>query len=288
MKEITINWHIIEKCNYSCSYCFAKYQRTNQKKLQQSKKDINIFLDKLYSYFKNKYPEYLIRLNLAGGEPTLSKNLSYIIRRAYRIGFKISLITNASKLTTTFIEENAKYISIFAVSIDSLESKTNVLIGRETKHQTLKISKLIASIEKFRLIHPEILIKINTVVNTYNNTEFMGHFIDLIKPHKWKVLQALSVNTIQMFCTDQEYQTFLNNHKSISSKIYTESKDDMTNSYIMLDPYGRFYQNGNDSYTYSKSILEISVEEAFSSIDFDLSKYFSRYKHNAIKKGRAC
>ena len=44
------------------------------------------------------------------------------------------------------------------------------------------------------------------------------------------------------------------NHKNISSRIYKESKDDMTNSYIMLDPYGRFYQNENNSYTYSKSI----------------------------------
>ncbi len=27
--EITINWHIIEKCNYKCKYCFAKYSKMN-------------------------------------------------------------------------------------------------------------------------------------------------------------------------------------------------------------------------------------------------------------------
>ena len=112
MNEITINWHIIQKCNYTCTYCFAKYEKYETKEIHQSKEKIEILLNNIYSYFNKKYDGYTIRLNLAGGEPSLSRNFDFIIKKAYKIGFKVSIITNSSKLTTKFIESNAKYIFI--------------------------------------------------------------------------------------------------------------------------------------------------------------------------------
>jgi len=278
MNEITINWHILEKCNYNCNYCFAKYTNDGRKEIHNSKEDIELLLQKLYHYFSEKYHNYSIRLNLAGGEPMLSKNLYYIIESAYKIGFTISLITNASKLTTRFIKTNAQYISMFAISIDSIYKKTNMEIGRSTKNEILNISKIFKHLEELKKINSSIKIKINTVVNRYNYKEYLGDIIDLIHPFKWKVLQALSL-TDEVYCRNEEYHIFLKNHQNITSKISKESNDDMIDSYIMLDPYGRFYQNSFGQYNYSESILNISVDEAFKSIKFDFKKFMKRYTH---------
>ena len=48
MNEITVNWHIIQKCNYKCYYCFAKYDNYDKKEVHNSKKEIEILLNKIY------------------------------------------------------------------------------------------------------------------------------------------------------------------------------------------------------------------------------------------------
>ncbi len=279
MNEITINWHIIEQCNYNCEYCFAKYEKSLKKEIHISKQEIEILLKKVYLFFSEEYKGTPLRLNIAGGEPTLSKNLDFIIKKAYVIGFHISLITNLSKITSRFIESNAKYLSIFATSIDSLEESTNIKIGRASQNEVLSEEKIIQIINQVRKENNNIEIKINTVVNEYNYKEYLGDFIDLIKPFKWKVLQALSINKDRIYCTEKQFNVFLNKHQDINSKLYRESNEDMKNSYIMIDPHGRLYQNTNIKYNYSDSILNISAEEAFRSIEFNLDKFQKRYEY---------
>ncbi|EDZ61970.1 radical SAM domain protein [Sulfurimonas gotlandica GD1] len=279
MNEITINWHIIQQCNYKCTYCFAKYKRSFEKEIQVSKKDIEVLLNKVYSFFSQEYKGTVVRLNIAGGEPTLSRNIDFIIKKAYEIGFKVSLISNSSKITNRFIESNAKYLSMFAISIDSIEKSTNLNIGRSYKNEILDVSRIIKSIEQFRKINKNIQIKINTVVNEHNYQEYLGHFIDLINPIKWKVFQALSMDKDIEYCSIEQFNVFLDKHEGIDSKIYIESNDDMKDSYIMIDPHGRFYQNTNITYNYSDSILNSSVADAFQSIEFNLNKFNKRYKN---------
>lgn len=284
MKEITINWHIIQKCNYKCYYCFAKYAKLERKEIHYSKKEIEILLNKVYKTFNSNYKDYDIRLNIAGGEPTLSKNLNFIIETAYKIGFKVSIITNSSVLTIKFIRLNAKYLSIFATSIDSINRNNNLKIGREIKENTLEISQIFKNIELFRSFNKDIKIKINTVVNTDNYNEYLGDFISLIKPNKWKVFQALSINSNEIYCNDLQYETFLQNHKELKISTYTESNDEMINSYIMIDPYGRFYQNTNGTYIYSKSILDITEKQIIQCVNVDMDKYNERYEEKNYAK----
>ena len=275
MNTITINWHIVEKCNYSCTYCFAKYKDSHFKEIEKSTQQIDRLLEKVYNYFIGQYDS--VRLNIAGGEPTLSSNLNYIIQKAYAIGFTVSIISNGSKLTSDFIEINAPYISMFAISVDSLNDETNTKIGRISNENTLSSFELLASIESIKIVNPEVKIKINTVVNKHNFDEYMGNFIATVNPYKWKVFQALSVGTDEEFCNRGEYEMFLKNHENSAWQISKESNDDMRESYIMIDPYGRFYQNGGKSYEYSKSLLVSSVREAFTSIGFNKAKYEARY-----------
>lgn len=275
MNTITINWHIIETCNYSCTFCFAKYKNSHLNELHKTEKHIDILLGKVYDYFKKEYDH--VRLNIAGGEPTLSKNLNYIIHKANRLGFEVSIITNGSKLTDDFIERSAKYISMFAISVDSINAYTNEKIGRISKEKTMEASELLSQIKNVRQINPNVKIKINTVVNKHNYHENLAVFIRKVDPYKWKVFQALSVNTNEIFCSDDEYMEFVQKHEKSIVSMSKESGDDMRESYIMIDPYGRFYQNSGQSYDYSETLMSASVSNAFNSIAFDRSKFDARY-----------
>jgi radical S-adenosyl methionine domain-containing protein 2 len=53
----------------------------------------------------------------------------------------------------------------------------------------------------------------------------------------------------------------------------------MQESYIMVDPQGRFFQNSPCSagYQYSEPILDVGAEKAFSQVNFDIDKFCSRY-----------
>lgn len=284
MKEITINWHIIQKCNYKCYYCFAKYKKSQRKEIHYSKKEIEVLLNKIYKTFNSNYKDCDIRLNIAGGEPTLSKNLGFIIETAYRIGFKVSIITNSSILTTRFIRLNAKYLSMFAISIDSINRDNNIKIGRVQKEKFLEISQVFKNIELLRNFNKDLKIKINTVVNEYNYNEYLGNFINLIKPDKWKIFQALSISSNEIHCNDVQYKKFLQNHKDLKVSTFTESNDEMIDSYIMIDPHGRFYQNTNGAYVYSKSILDITESEIKKCVNVDMEKYIGRYEEINYEK----
>ena len=129
---------------------------------------------------------------------------------------------------------------MFAISLDSLNQKTNRDIGRVSKNKILSLSEITNNLELCKKINKDIKIKINTVINEYNYSEYLGDFIDLLKPYKWKVFQALSFTKI-IYCTDKQFNIFLDNHKNIKSKIYHESNEDMRESYIMIDPYGGLF-----------------------------------------------
>lgn len=289
MDKIVINWHITEECNYACKHCFVKYAKSTLAIVSDSLQDSENLLRKVYKAFKREYSE--IRLNIAGGEPLLVSNLSLILQKAKDIGFEVSLISNASYLARPniglkgWIEQNAKSLSMFGMSVDSLQHDTNIKIGRYAKVcntlQTLQPYEILQIANDLKRCNENLKIKINTVVTSHNYTEYFGDFISTLKPYKWKVLQALSIGTQKVFCTDLEYRAFLDNHKDFASFIAAESKNQMTNSYIMLDCFGRFYQNENSRYSYSPSVLEMRDDEILHYACFDIAKFQNRYRAGA-------
>ena len=56
---------------------------------------------------------------------------------------------------------------------------------------------------------------------------------------------------------------------------------DMRESYLMIDPHGRFFQNGSldagQGYTYSRPILEVGADAAFAEMTFDHDRFSARY-----------
>ena len=280
IKEIVINWHLTEACNYSCEYCFSKYNnicKTNE--VHRNHESYTALLQKLYSYFTERYA-IPVRLNLAGGEPLLSKNIISIIDVAKAIGFDVSIITNGSLLTPEITQNLKGKLSVIGVSIDSDNNNRDIVIGRCTRSKkTLDLDNLKHQLMVLRDSGTKI--KINTVVCKYNKEGDLNNLISSIAPDKWKIFQVLPVNNIDLIVSEIEFNNFINRHSEHCQIMTVEHNELMTNSYIMIDPLGRFFQNGavGAGYIYSQPILLVdSVNQCFTKLEFDIIKFISRYK----------
>lgn len=283
MKELVVNWHVTEACNFKCNYCFAKWDRNCKIDLFRNPELVRKLLDELCllrNLFQGEF-SYL-RLNLVGGETFLyKKDILNVIQEAKERGVRLSVVTNGSKLDDELLQVIAKNVDTIGFSIDSVNEQTNLSIGRKEKDQAMNIDNLKVNISTLRSLNPDIKVKINTVVSKLDYKEFMGDFIDHIKPNKWKVFQMLPMSKKSQFLkvTEFEFKNFIENHKKYKKIIYAENNEKMKGSYLMVDPSGRFFQNGeiDQGYVYSNPIHDVGYKQAFSEIPFGKEKFLSRY-----------
>jgi radical S-adenosyl methionine domain-containing protein 2 len=293
-KQLVINWHLTEACNYSCRYCYAHWQRDESvRDLIRQDYQIHQLLSELRGFFdpinsRNplawKMAWSNTRLNIAGGEPLLFPSVvEDTVKFARRVGLRASLITNGSLLTERIARRIGAGLEVLGISIDSAQPFSNRLIGRiNSQGEFLDLGQLQKAIEAVRERNPAIKIKLNTVVNRVNWQDDFSDLISQIQPDKWKVLRVLPVTDQSMTITDEEFQFFLNRHRKHRKIAVIEDNQDMVESYIMVDPQGRFFQNSPCSagYEYSQSILGVGAEKAFSQVNFDVEKFSSRYPGN--------
>lgn len=282
MTEIVINYHITEKCNYVCKHCFAEYNLSGEFKTEQhhNLSNVKAMLKDVYSHYTSiGYNN--IRINFAGGEPMIVKNLTSLIKIAYIIGFKVSIITNGSALTEKFIRDNAKYLSVFGLSIDSFKTETNLNIGRVTRTGSVnKTADIIKKINLIREINSEVSIKINTVISKINFNELMFPEINRLSPDKWKIFEVLPNTKNQGHVTNEQFRLFVSNHKQkVVIPMFVEEKDDLLDSYIMIDPMGRFYQRQSlfSQNVFSSPITMVGTKYALEQVTFDQNKFNKRY-----------
>ncbi len=124
-------------------------------------------------------------------------------------------------------------------------------------------------------------LKINTVVNSVNYKEKLTEFIKYAKPERWKVLQVLPIvgqndtNIDEFKITTSEFNYFLEIHQQFKNMI-PESNNAIKGSYVMVDPAGRFFDNAQGTHIYSKPILEVDIQEAIKTMDYNLDKFKER------------
>ena len=133
-----------------------------------------------------------------------------------------------------------------------------------------------------RSINPDLRIKINTVVNSENHKEDFHPLIEALSPDKWKIFKVLPIINRNLQIHDHDYEEFVLRHSFFKQIMYPENNEEMRESYIMIDPKGRFFQNGEanlpDNYRYSQPIHEAGAKQAFSQIRFSSRKFDSRYR----------
>ncbi len=298
---LVINWHLTEACNYRCHYCYATWNDTDgSRDLIHYPEQSSALLSELYRFVQpgnrdnpmnGKSIIGPVRLNLAGGEPLLNTGkLLSIINQARRFGFEVSLISNGSYLSDELLEQLAPHLSLLGISIDSANPATNRTIGRlDRRGRLLNLDDLAAKLRRARSNNPNLRLKLNTVVNSINHAEDLTPLIRSFTPDKWKVLRMLPVVSQELTVSDKQYAAFLSRHSSVTRILCAEDNQDMCESYLMVDPHGRFFQNstivGGQGYHYSKPILEVGADKAFAEMAFDLDSFRRRYIPTKIGVG---
>ena len=112
----------------------------------------------------------------------------------------------------------------------------------------------------------------------------MAGFIEQAKPLRWKIFKVLNIenqnqDTYENFeISDDEFSLYLkrNTTPGLEKIMVAEDNNAMSESYLMVDPAGRFFDNSTGTYRYSQSIWEVGVENALQRVNFDYEKYLRR------------
>jgi radical S-adenosyl methionine domain-containing protein 2 len=276
----TINLHTLRACNYTCKYCYAGFNDCGSAKLAQFQ--LHGILRQIADLPRLASGEAR-KVNFAGGEPFLSKTILEDIRYAKSLGLVTSVVTNGSKLNPQIIQLLAGSLDLLCISVDSADDQTNLQIGRSEKggvataQKQLEIIKLAQSLA--------INIKINTVVSQINHEEDMSWFIRAANPIRWKIFQVSEIKGEndhefdRWGISDALHSKFVMRHAVLEQdgiKIVPETQEQMRGSYAMVAPNGCFYDNSKGTYIYSRPIIEVGIEEAFSEIAFSIESFKMR------------
>lgn len=131
-----------------------------------------------------------------------------------------------------------------------------------------------------RKINPSLTVKLNTVVNLLNAGENLSSLIQEIRPQRWKILRMLPIVDTSLVVSDEEFAAFVQRHRAFQSVQCVEDNRDMCESYLMIDPFGRFFQNHSSltgGYQYSKPILSVGAGTAFSDMALNSTSFQTRY-----------
>lgn len=290
---LVLNWHLTEACNYRCRYCYATWNESAcPRELIHSPERTAALLSELYRFFQpgnranplaSRMSWSSVRLNLAGGEPLLhAGKLLAIVSQARALGFEVSMISNGSRLTRELLDRLAPQLTWLGISIDSACPETNRSIGRiDRRGRLLDLDDLAIGLASARQSNPGLRLKLNTVVNQLNHAEDLSVLIQRFAPQKWKVLRMLPVVSQHLTVSDEQFAAFVARHRAFTHILCAEDNQDMRESYLMVDPHGRFFQNSpliaGQGYTYSQPILEVGAEAAFADMVFDPERFSSRY-----------
>ncbi|MBR6245230.1 viperin family antiviral radical SAM protein [bacterium] len=267
------NWHVTSKCNYHCRFCYAEWEKMPE--IWDEPPKVAALLKNLSE--SRLFEKGRTRLNIAGGEPVMNmKKLTPVIETAWSQGFVLSIITNGSHLENLMPCINK--FSMVGISVDSASDENNIKIGRCTsKGQVMTFSELCEKVDALRVANLGLIIKINSVVNAFNWNENLLGQLKSVGAQKYKILRQMPFNG-DKGVSDDQWRHFLelNHHPELNTVI--EDNEDMTHSYLMIAPDGRFFQNGGTEYAYSShSLWEKPADELLGEMDFDEEKFKSRY-----------
>lgn len=275
----SVNFHLWEPCNMRCKFCFAGFKDVRQSVLPKG----HLPREKAIQVVQQLADLGFEKITFAGGEPTLCSWLPDLIATAKQAGLTTMIVTNGSKLTDKFLQQNKQHLDWIAISVDSLNAETNIATGRAISGNTsLQIDYYFSLADRIK--QHGYGFKVNTVVSRLNFIENMSEFIRYSKPKRWKIFQVLPIvgqNDLHIDnfkISDEQFEFFINTHSHLQdiTTLVPESNKQMKGSYAMVDPAGRFYDNANGTHNYSKQILEVGANEAIQQVNYDFGKFISR------------
>ncbi|MHA1727969.1 MAG: viperin family antiviral radical SAM protein [Promethearchaeota archaeon] len=271
----SVNFHLTQICNYRCKFCFAIYDCLER---ELNEKEAIRIIDELVKH-------NCLKINFAGGEPTLVKFLPNLIKYSKDLGLFVSLISNGTGISQNFLDKCGNSLDLIGLSVDSNNDTIERKLGRSYKN-SLKINSNYSHIDmimqRAETIHDYgIDLKINTTLTPLNWKDDLTDFLSELNPKRWKVFEVHRIYGIndsffEKFGTleQDQFNFFIKKHSKFNP-VY-ETSEMILDSYCMITPDGRFYQNTENIHHYSKPILNIGLMNAFNQISFSTDKYHQR------------
>jgi len=287
----TVNYHFTPSCNMCCRFCFAGFKDCGRSSLEEQKSIIRAIASEPLPPDSDK-PR---RLNFVGGEPTVYPYLDDLILEAVRHGLQASVVTNGFNLVAKGLPKAFKHLSLLGVSIDSLDAKTNLRMGRSVSGRTISANQWIELLGEAQEIG--LKVKINTVISAFNQHEDMSMFIAEAAPLRWKLFQALPVDGQNTHCIKEwfidaeAFNGYVKRHRIAGVNPVVENEEMMRGSYAMISPDGRFFDSTLGMHQYSDSILQVGVRKAWGQVSFSNMKFNARtisYGRKRASSNRIC
>ena len=277
---LAINWHFWPWCNYGCKFCFARFE--DIPRVIVSQKEIAVMV-----------PEMLAeagadKITFVGGEPTLCPYLGDLLLASKDVGLTTCIVSNATGLTESFLDEWGHLIDWIGLSIDASNDEIHTKIGRgmrgdlaRQRSHHLELAKQVWKNCQQRGIR----MKLNTVVSKPNLADDMSELVLELRPERWKIFEVLPVegqndgDVDDILLEKGEFDTWVKRHEWLANEgiqFVPESNDLMRGSYAMLDALGRFYSNTEGGHTYGPSILDVGVREAWKQNCFFEDRFHDR------------
>lgn len=101
------HWEVTKRCNLKCLHCLigdcSGYEMTTKQAFAAISRIVKLGGKRLF---------------ITGGEPLMRSDIRLIIKRAYKAGLVVSLISNGTKIDKKFIDDVGGCIQSIAISID--------------------------------------------------------------------------------------------------------------------------------------------------------------------------
>mgnify|MGYP000695557202 CR=1 FL=1 len=269
MRPIAVNFHVNKACNAHCRFCFATFRDVRG----QSATDVALgVIDALAEAGCEK-------LNFAGGEPTLRRDLPQLVRWAKELGLVTSIVTNGFRLAE-LLEEHADALDWVGLSVDSGREDVQAALGRGDGDHVAR-----AMVLADRCREAGVRVKLNSVVTALTWDEDMSSLVRAMRPERWKVFQVLPMagqndgRVEDLLISQEAFQAFVDRHAHLAEERLApivEDNDAMRGSYVMVDPLGRFFGNATGRHVYSAPILEVGVQAALAQVGFSAEKFEAR------------
>lgn len=233
-KVRSVNWHITQRCNYHCKFCFSK-------SLDQEITNITA-VESVFRYLSGAGIE---KINFVGGEPILHPLFFEMTKLAKAMGFVVSVVSNGYYLNRDVVWQLKPFVDWIGLSVDSANETVETALGRGNGNHIEHI------IELAYLIHQAgIMLKINTTITRLNWNEDMKPLLKRLKPERWKVFQVLHIkgqNDLffrDLSITDEQFTYFKSINQGIEGVMTVfENNTQMIDSYFMLSPSGLSMSN---------------------------------------------
>jgi len=223
------------------------------------------------------------KVTFAGGEPTVIAWLPELVAEAKQAGAVTMLVSNGSLVTEALLARMRDSLDWLALSADSANPLAHQALGRRIAGGPLPPGHYLQIAGIARRLG--IRLKLNTVVTALNWRDDFAPFVAKFRPDRWKVFQVLPLSDQNagsvepLLVTPWQFEAYLERHRHLEKEgvtLATETNSEMTGSYLMVDPAGRFFDNVNGHLSYSDSVLDVGVDTAMVEVRFDERVYRAR------------